>query len=177
MSMVDRRKDYRLPYHDRVIFSDGKTSKTAYAGNFSRGGLFVLTLDPYPIDTIVTTTFLLPNQAGSMSVKSRLAHIVFDKQRCEVDCGAGLQFLELNESQKSILNLQILNEKMGYLELKKILAPEKPSLSEVQRYLQRMPALQGLDLLELRYRVNRICTLFEPDEISEFSGADTDLGL
>ncbi|MEZ4751445.1 MAG: hypothetical protein R3B54_12750 [Bdellovibrionota bacterium] len=65
---------------------------------------------------------------------------------------------------------------MGYLELKKILS-DKPNLSEVQRYLQRMPALQGLDLLELRYRVNRICTLFEPDEISEFSGADSELGL
>jgi len=160
----DRRKQYRLPYQERIIFTDGQSSKTAYAGNISRGGLFALTLEPYPIDTVLHIAFMLPNQPGSFCLKGKVVHIVFDRQRCEIDNGIGIEFLEMNESQKSIINLHILNEKMGYLELRKILEPEKPNLSEIQRYIKKLHALKGLDLLALRYKVNRICTLFEPDE-------------
>jgi len=162
ISFVERRKDYRLPYSDKVIFTDGNKSTTAYAANFSRGGLFVKTLEPYPIESIIYLGFLLPSQPGSLIVKAKVAHIVFDKQRSEIECGIGFEFMELDESRKSILNVHVLNEKMNYLELQKILEPAKPNLSEVERYIKKIPILQSLDLLALRYKVNRICTLFEP---------------
>lgn len=159
---IERRKEYRLPYHEKVIFTDGTHSLTAYAVNISRGGVFVTSLDPLPIDTQVNMAFLLPNQPRAFCVKARIAHIVFDRQRCEVECGMGTMFLELNESQKSILNLHILNEQSNYLELKRLLAEKKPNASEVQKRLKHMPHLQKYDLLGLRYKVNRICTIFEP---------------
>jgi hypothetical protein len=81
----------------------------------------------------------------------------------------GFQFLDLTDSQKSILNLHILNEQATYLELKKILAEVRPKSAEVNRCLKKIPALKDYDLLRLRYRVNRICTIFEPapDPFSE----------
>jgi len=161
-NFIERRKEYRLPYHEKVIFTDSTQSFTAYAINISRGGLFVTSLDPLPMDTPLNMGFLLPSQPKAFCVKARVAHIVFDRQRCEVDCGMGLMFLDLNESQKSILNLHILNEQATYQELKRLLEAENPNSAEVQKKIKHMPHLQRYDLLGLRYKVNRICTIFEP---------------
>jgi len=161
-NFVERRKEYRLPYMEKVIFTEGHRSGTAYAANISRGGVFVTTLDPFPIDTQVHLAFCLPNQTASFCVKGKVAHIVFDRQRCEIECGMGFQFLELNESQKSTLNLHILNEQTTYMELKKILASKKPDSEEIAKHIRKLPNLARYDLLGLRYKVNRICTLFEP---------------
>lgn len=159
---IERRKEYRLPYSEKVIYTDGKKSLTAYAANISRGGVFVMTLDPFPIDTSAHLAFCLPSQELSFCAKAKVAHIVFDRQRCEIECGMGFQFLDLDESQKSILNLHILNEQTTYMELKKLLAVTQPDFQEVGKCLKRVPALTKYDLMGLRYRVNRICTLFEP---------------
>lgn len=161
-NFIERRKEYRLPYHQKVIFTDGTQSFTAYAVNISRGGIFATSLDPLPIDTQIHMAFMIPNQPKAFCVKGRVAHIVFDRQRCEVECGMGLMFMELNESQKSILNLHILNEQSIYQDLKRLLAEENPNAAEVQKRLKHMPYLQQYDLLGLRYKVNRICTIFEP---------------
>ena len=158
---VERRKEYRLPYDEKIIFTDGSKSLTAYPANISRGGIFVKSLDPFPIDTVGFFAFFLPSHPHSFCVKAKVAHIVFDRQRCEVECGMGFQFLELGDSHKSILNLHMLNEQRSYQELKKILSEPRPDAGEVLKHTRNMPSLQKLDLLALRYRVNRICTLFE----------------
>lgn len=74
----------------------------------------------------------------------------------------GVQYLELSEAHKSALNLHVLNEKMAYLELRKLLTPAKPNLVEVERMLKKVASIKTTDLSALRYRVNRICTIFEP---------------
>ena len=162
---VERRKEYRLPFGEKIIFTDGTMTSTAYAANISRGGVFVTSLDPFPIDTMSMLSFFLPSQDNSFCVKAKVAHLVFDRQRCEVECGMGFMFQELNESQKSILNLHILNEQATYLELKKLLAAPKPDSAEIARCIKKMPMLQKFDLLGLRYKVNRICTIFEPEPV------------
>lgn len=161
-NFIERRKEYRLPFNVKIIFTDGKNSMTAYAANLSRGGLFVTSLDPFPIDTTGFIAFFLPNQPTCLCVKAKVVHIVFDRQRCEIECGMGFQFQELNESQKSLLNLQVLNEQSAYLDLKRILAEPVPDSGDLAVALKKLPALEGRDLLHLRYKVNRICTIFEP---------------
>ncbi len=161
-NFTERRLEYRLPFNEKIIFTDGKVSMTAYATNVSRGGIFVTSLEPYPIDSNGYIAFFLPGQPTCLCVKAKVVHIVFDRQRCEIDCGMGFQFEELNESQKSLLNLQILNEQSAYLDLKRILAESVPDSEELARGLRKLPALEGNDLLNLRYKVNRICTIFEP---------------
>jgi Tfp pilus assembly protein PilZ len=175
-SFIERRKEYRLPYSEKVILTDGKKSNTAYAANISRGGLFIMSLEPLSIDTQAHMAFCLPNQEQSFCIKAKVVHIIFDRQRCEVECGMGLQFLDLNESQKSILNLHILNTQTTYMELKKLLQNEKPDFSEIGKCLKTIPSLANHDLLALRYRVNRICTLFEPAPMFEGMGSDVESG-
>lgn len=172
---IERRKEYRLPYNGKVIFSDGEISSTAYASNISRGGVFANTLDPLPIDTKVSVAICLNDHPVSLCFKAKVAHIVFDRQRCEVECGVGFQFLELNEQQKSILNLHILNQQSAYLDLKRVIAEKRPDPGQIRLYLAKLPTIQTSDLMSLRYRVNRICTIFEPSESldSSLSGRKT----
>lgn len=168
-NFIERRKEYRLPYQDKVIFTDGKSSWTAYAANVSRGGVFVTSLEPLPIDTQIHLAFMLPNHPTTLCLKAKVAHIVFDRQRCEIECGMGFSFLEMNESQKSLMNLHIVNQQTAYMELKKLLTELKPDANEISKRLRVLPNLSGQDLLALRYRVNRICTLFEPAPASPYA--------
>jgi Tfp pilus assembly protein PilZ len=160
-NFIERRREHRLPFQERVIFSDGRQSTTQYAVNISRGGLFMTSLDPLPMNTVGYLAFLLHSHPTSLCVKARVAHIMFDRQRCEIDCGMGFQFVDMNESQRAIINTYILNIQRSYLELKRILAAPSPNALELQRALRQVPRLQGLDLLALRYKVNRVCTVFE----------------
>lgn len=158
---IERRKEPRLPYSEKIILTDGDSCRTAYAANISRGGFFVMSLEPYPLDTIVHLSFFLPHVVSSICLKSKVAHLVYDRQRCEVECGMGVMFLELTDAQKSILNTHILNEQKAYTELKGIFDSFPPDPVEIERCLKSVPALKKYDLLALRYKVNRIYTIFE----------------
>lgn len=159
---IERRKQFRLPFENRVIFSDGKTSFTAYASNLSQGGLFVKSQSPLPIDVTGLINFRLPSEETSLCLKAKVAHIVFDRQRCEVDNGMGIQFLEMTDAQKKILNDHMSMDQHAYLELQKILQADRPNASEIYTWIKKLPHLNHMDLLELRYKVNRICTIFQP---------------
>ncbi len=159
----EKRKEYRLPFFEKAVFTDGSKSLPAYASNLSRGGIFMSTLDLFPIETMGHVAFCFPYQSHSVCLKVKVVHLVFDRQRCDVECGMGLYFVDVSDSLRSLLNLHILNEQASYLELKRLLAFPRPDFSEVRKHLKAIPHLQGLDLLGLRYRVNRVCTLFEPN--------------
>ena len=158
---VNRRRENRLPYFDKIIFSDGKMNLTAHALNISRGGIFVTTLDSFPIDTSGHLAFMLSSHPRSLCIKSRVAHIVFDQQRSEVECGMGIQFLDPTQAQLNLLNLHILSDQNNYIELRDLLKDEKPDLVSINQLRNKLPGLSHYDLLGLKYRVNRICTLFE----------------
>ncbi len=159
----EKRKEYRLPFFERAVFTDGTKSLSAHASNMSRGGVFLSTLDLFPIETTGFVAFCFPYQTKSVCLKVKVVHLVFDRQRCDVDCGMGLFFTDVSDSLRSQLNLHILNEQASYLELKRLLKVPRPDFTEIQKHLKSIPHLQELDLLALRYRVDRVCTLFEPD--------------
>ena len=152
---------------DRIIFTDGKISSTSTAANISRGGLFVKTLDPHPIESEGIVLFPLPDEAQVLTVEAKVIHVVMDRVKCEVECGMGMQFLAITDVQRKALDSYIAKEMKGYSELKRILASPDVSLIELKDQLRNFPELGGIDLLGLRYRVNRICTIFEPTEIPE----------
>jgi len=158
---VERRREFRLPYNEKIIFSDGRRTGTAYGANISQGGIFIMTLDPLPIDAFAMLAFCLSTQSAVFCVKAKVVHIVFDRHRADLECGMGLEFSDITQAQQSLLNLYLLNQQSNYLELKKMLSVPKPNLSEISKLLRKFPDLES-DLLALRYRVNRICAVFEP---------------
>ena len=165
-TFINRRREHRLPYFEKVIFTSGDKYLTAHAINISRGGVFVTTLDAFPIETNGYLVFMVPNYSRTLSIKTRIAHVVFDKQRSEVECGMGLQFLEVSQIHSDVLNLHILNEQKQYLELRDLLLQEKPDLTAINVLKSKLPGLSHYDLLGLKYRVSRICTLFDQPLLS-----------
>jgi len=119
-------------------------------------------MDSLPLGTIATLCFLLPNQPNTLCLKAKVAHVVCDRSRADVECGIGFEFLSITKEQKIALNLYLLNSKASYLELKKLLEPKIPDMVEIGRQIKSLPGLRH-DLLYLRYRINRICSLFEVD--------------
>ena len=163
----EKRKEFRLPFFTRVVFTNGSKSLAANASNMSRGGVFVSTLDLFPIETTGFVAFCFPYQTKSVCLKVKVVHLVFDRQRCDVECGMGLFFLDMSDSLRSLLNLHILNEQASYMELQRLLKVARPDFTEIQKHLKAIPHLQDLDLLSLRYRVDRVCMLFEPNVTAE----------
>lgn len=161
-NFTERRKEYRLPFEQRVIFADDSGSMAAYALNISRGGLFLRSLDPYPLETTGHVAFMLPGYDSTLCLRAKCAHIVFDRQRCEVECGMGFQFIDMSDEHRALLNQHIINEQEAYMQMKVLLAVPTPDPEKLATCLRILPFLKGNDLLALRYRVNRICTLFEP---------------
>jgi Tfp pilus assembly protein PilZ len=168
---INRRREYRLPYFEKVIFSNGDKHLTAHALNISRGGVFLTTLDAFPIDTNGQLAFMLSSHSRSLCVKTRVTHIVFDQQRGEVECGMGLQFLDPTQAQLNLINLHIFSDQNNYLELRDLLNEEKLDWVNINKVRSRLPGLAQYDLLGLKYRVNRICTLFDPSILSNSSTA------
>lgn len=160
-NFTERRKEHRLPFDYKIIFSDGIKSIAAYALNLSRGGTFVRTLQPFPIDTRGLLLFIIPGKAKTLCLKGKVVHVVFDRQRCEVDNGMGIQFQELSDSQRTDLNEYVSDQQAAYLSLQKLVNVERPNFVEMEPLIRSIPSLKGLDLLGLRYRINRVCTIFE----------------
>ena len=160
-NFVERRKESRLPYDQKVILTDGQNTMTGSAMNISRGGVFIKTLDPFPIDTRGHLTFLLPNHTGTLCVAVKVAHVIFDRFRAEIECGMGCEFLDLDASNRTLINLHIMSSQEAYVQLQKILREPRPDFAAIAACVKKLPNLVGMDLAELRYRVDRICTIFE----------------
>lgn len=165
-NMINRRREHRLPYFEKIIFTDGTKNMTAHAINISRGGLFVTTLDAFPIESVGHIAFMLSTHSRSLCIKARVAHIVYDVQRSEVECGMGLQFMEPSQHQYNLLSQHMLSEQNNYLELREILKEERPDPVSLKKLKSKLSGLEQYDLLGLRYRVNRICTLFDNPLVS-----------
>lgn len=157
---IEKRKDLRLPYGHKVIVSDGTRSVVVHASNISRGGFFLKSLDPLPLDSTVTALWYLPGQRKTLCCKGKIVHVVFDRFG-EVESGMGLQFQNVNALEQSILDEHFVNERRNYLELKQLLDSDRPNIVEIVACLKRMHQLEELDLLALKYRVQRICALFQ----------------
>jgi hypothetical protein len=65
------------------------------------------------------------------------------------------------------LDEYIDKEKQAYEALDKVLRARRPVVSDIEKHLQQLTHLRGLDLSELRYRVARICTIFETTALGE----------
>lgn len=169
-NFVEKRQYHRLPFTKKLLLTDQKKSLVGGALNLSRGGLFLKTLNPFPIDSVGLVSFMLPGQEKSISFKAKVVHLVFDRQRAEVDCGMGIQFVDIELHHQKLLDEFLENEKTAYLALNEVLQNQRPSQAEVNIYLEQLSDLRGLELSELRYRVARICTIFE-SPLSQLQGS------
>lgn len=169
-TFIEKRRYFRLPFGEALLVTDSQSTVVGGALNISRGGVFLKTLNPLSLDSIGHVSFVLPGSKKSICFKAKVAHLVFDRQRAEVDCGMGLQFVEMDAKNQRILDQYIENEKEAYQALNQILKARRPLATNIDVHLQQLTHLRGLDLSELRYRVARICTIFEGTSLGDVGG-------
>ncbi len=164
-AFVNRRKEPRLPFSQKIICSTQEETKVTYSLNISRGGVFLLSLDPFPVATTIHVAMWLPGHDRAFTCQGWVTHIVFDRLRCEVECGMGVQFQNLNETQSDMLDMFCRQEQDVYARLLELFENKSANRKLILEQAALIPNLRGRELLEIQYRVHRVCTLFEPEHL------------
>ena len=164
MTSIEKRAQYRLPFHYPIIVTHPNYSFTGYSSNISKGGIFVSTMLDLPVGDKVKILFKLPEHPTTLCLNAIITHRILEEQKCEIDCGIGLKFDNIPPKQQSLINLHMLNEKEYYFKLHKILSTPLPSLAEIKKWVEKLPHLKHMDIIELKYKVDRVCLVLEKFE-------------
>lgn len=163
MSYLEKRKQPRLPFRERVIVTDGTSSQTCFLGNISRGGVFAKSVDIFPLDTPVMVYFFLPKDPVVFASEGKIVHVLYDRQNGDTDCGMGIHF-KLSDSLRERLWAHVDEQITTYLELKTLLDRKDLPVKEIRERAKRLSELDSLELTELKYRVHRVFTILnQPD--------------
>ena len=100
----DRREHIRYEVRVEVNYRHGDTYLFARTANVSELGIFLVSDNLMPVDTILTLKFRLPDTLRSIQVKGRVAWV--DRGQSGTEPGMGIQFVDLvPEVQKQIKSL------------------------------------------------------------------------
>lgn len=102
MSYEERRKFPRIDTSIKVNFDNGMESFTEFTLNLSLGGLYIKTIRPLAMDSVITVDFKLPGFEHTFSINGK---IVWRKTEGtgEEPPGMGIEFMDLSSEDKQIL--------------------------------------------------------------------------
>ena len=164
MNPTERRTQYRLPFYYPIVVIHPKKTFTAYTTNLSKGGLFVATTLPLNEGEKVKIIFKLPEHTHTFCLDALIAHRIWEEQKCEIDCGIGLKFINIKPKIQSLINLHMLNERDYYKELRSLLKETSPPIEEINKIVKKLSHLKNMNIMELRYKVERVCIILDKFE-------------
>jgi two-component system chemotaxis response regulator CheY len=85
----ERRKYIRVAFREDILIDGTKTCSTM---DISKGGLYISTIQPYEVDTLIKVT--IPLKKAKLTVKAVVCH-------CQPGVGMGVKFLNLNAQQEA----------------------------------------------------------------------------
>jgi uncharacterized protein (TIGR02266 family) len=164
------RASVRFEVEFEVTFDTGKQLATEFTKNISRGGLFIVTKDPPPMDAMVEITLRLPHINRDLNVSGRVVHRVLEA-RPNSPMGFGLQFENLSKEIKEMLGN--LATRLSALDSSK-----EPEPAPQWVVIAGLPpgSLMGRSSGLGRKNV-RLIELPGIDEALDFSGDDPSIGL
>ena len=86
---VERRKHKRVSFREDILIDGTKTCSTM---DISEGGLYISTIQPYDVDSLIKVT--LPVKKARLTVKAVVRH-------CQPGVGMGVKFIDLNAQQRA----------------------------------------------------------------------------
>lgn len=100
----ERRERTRYPVRINVNYRHGDTYLYSRSSNVSELGIFLVSENPPPKDTILALEFHIPNARQPLQVSGRVAWV--DDGRSGAEAGMGIQFVDLAaDIQKQIRSL------------------------------------------------------------------------
>ncbi|MBI3609856.1 MAG: TIGR02266 family protein [Nitrospirae bacterium] len=100
----DRRKDPRFDVSIKVDYSTKGMFISNYVTNLSKGGVFIQTENPLPIQSQINLTFTLPDININIEAKGRVAWTYdIKKGTSTIVPGMGIKFTEIADEHKALI--------------------------------------------------------------------------
>ena len=100
----DRRKDPRLDVTIKVDYSTKEMFVSNYVTNLSKGGVFIQTEAPLPIQSQINLTFTLPDFNIKIEAKGKVTWTYdIKKGTSSIVRGMGIKFTDLPEQHKALI--------------------------------------------------------------------------
>ncbi|GEM_PF-490748 len=98
----DRRRHPRRRAHIKVKFASNGALQQKYSHDISKGGIFIKTKDPEPIDTPMTISLIHPVTGEEINLESRVVRHIRRKDKDKVIRGMALIFTDFKQHKEKI---------------------------------------------------------------------------
>lgn len=98
VSQSEKRAHPRIPVHFDVKYTLRRKKAHGVCLNLSKGGMFIATERPAPLETDLMFHFTLPGEANPFAVRARVTWVSREDAEPDAIAGMGVRFLELSES-------------------------------------------------------------------------------
>lgn len=161
--MIENRRNYRIPFREKFVFS---TPLGVFAGNgvnISKGGAFVSLLDNPPIKTGLKcrALFKLNHNSKPISLNASVKRVIASTSNPETIPGLAFEFEDVGEDLQNILNNYLEESRKNFEVIATILASGEPDLLTLEPLLASVQVPPFSDLGELRFHVERILKAIE----------------
>jgi len=100
----DRRKDPRFDVKVKVDYSTREMFVSNYVTNLSKGGVFIQTDDPLPLQSRINLTFFLPDLDIKIEAKGKVVWTYdIKKGTGNIVPGMGIKFTDLSAQHKTLI--------------------------------------------------------------------------
>ncbi len=100
----DRRKDPRLDVNIKVDYSTKGMFVSNYVTNLSRGGVFIQSDDPLPLQSQINLTLTLPELHVTIEAKGKVTWTYdIKKGTSAIISGMGIKFTDLTAEHKALI--------------------------------------------------------------------------
>lgn len=161
--MIENRRNYRIPFREKFVFS---TPAGVFAGNgvnISKGGAFVSLLENPQIRTGLKcrALFKLNNQSKPISVNAEVKRVIASTANPETVPGLAFEFESVNPEIQAQLNLYLEESRKNFEVIATILGGGEPDILTLSPLLASVQVPPFADLGELRFHVERILKAIE----------------
>jgi len=159
--MIENRKAYRLPFRSKFVFGTDDEVRTGNTTNISAGGVYVMTLDPFPRETQVRCLFMLTPDGPPLCVDGVVKRVVSPSVSLEETPGIGLNFVDINDQIAESMNNFMTETRKDFEIASTLLMAGEPDLASLEPLLEKMHLPPYSDFGELKFFIERILKAIE----------------
>lgn len=131
MNQDDRRNHPRAPIELKVEYRRLNTFFADYTRNISRGGTFIKTDTPLPIDTEFIFKLKIPSLTAPITLKGKVKWVVETQSATEESpAGMGIKFIYADQSERDLVENKVerlMIDSLGQHLYQKLLKKKSPS--------------------------------------------------
>lgn len=157
--LENKRKYSRTPVKKKAIIVHNNISKVFLIKDISKTGLFLESVYPIEVDSIVQILFYLDANEKAINTKAKIVRSVTPAKKAQdyVSSGMGLEFLNVDFETESIIEDYINSVYPIYEEINILLNEPKKNVDRLEFLLPKVGLDTYKDYFELKENIKYIC--------------------